>query len=280
MPELSPVKHLFPETECLNGTYPLVNSSCNQTEEGKMAKAETTATGLRTALRSNRLAQAVEIATVLLAGSVIAGLAHWYAVEDPLVRQSIVWLANMLMLFLIWLGLKFRGQGWKNLGLEASGIRVKSILLSFVVFLAAILSFALGSILMANITGIPESADMSGYQYIQGNLPMLFLALLAIFIASSFGEEVIYRGFLISRISEIGGNGKASGWIAVACSSVIFGLIHFDWGAMGMVQTAFMGMALGSAYILLDRNLWILVFAHAYMDAILMVQIYLGMALP
>ena len=117
---------------------------------------------------------------------------------------------------------------------------------------------------------------MSGYNYLQGNLPMLILALIAVFIVSSFGEEVIYRGFLITRISEIGANKKSWIRLAVVFSSVIFGLVHFDWGLMGVVQTGLMGLALGISFLLVKRNLWILVLAHAYMDAILMVQMYLG----
>lgn len=67
------------------------------------------------------------------------------------------------------------------------------------------MAFIIGSIAMANITGIPEgSADMSGYAFLKDNLGMLFLSLLGVYIVSSFGEEVIYRGFLINRISEIG----------------------------------------------------------------------------
>jgi len=44
---------------------------------------------------------------------------------------------------------------------------------------------------------------------------------------------------------------------------------------MGIAQTTFMGLALGVAYLVVRRNLWILVLAHAYMDTILMVQMYI-----
>ena len=37
-----------------------------------------------------------------------------------------------------------------------------------------------------------------------------------------------------------------------------------------------MGLALGIAYLRLKRNLWVTVLAHAYMDTILFVQMYLG----
>ena len=37
-----------------------------------------------------------------------------------------------------------------------------------------------------------------------------------------------------------------------------------------------MGLALGISYLLVKRNLWVLILAHAYMDTVLMVQMYLG----
>lgn len=231
---------------------------------------------LKTVLLKNKTAKILEIVIVFLVATLIVSIAQIFAGDNPILRQSIVWLANITMLFLVWLGLKIRGQTFKSFGLNITTSKLKLILLSFVVFLAAVFGFILGSIVMANITGIPSGADMSGYNYMEGNLPMLLFALAAVFIASSFGEEVIYRGFLITRISEIGNNSKIWSWLAVSVSSMIFGLVHFDWGLMGIGQTFFMGLALGISYLLLNRNLWILVFAHAYMDAILMVQMYLG----
>ena len=45
-------------------------------------------------------------------------------------------------------------------------------------------------------------------------------------------------------------------------SSLVFGLIHYTWGAAGVVQTTFMGLALAVSYLLVRRNLWIPVLAH------------------
>jgi hypothetical protein len=142
------------------------------------------------------------------------------------------------------------------------------------VFIAALIGFVIGSIIMANITGIPENPDMSGYNYLKDNIFILIGVLISVFIISSFGEEVIYRGFLITRISEIDVNSKLLLKFAILLSSIIFGLIHFEWGPMGIVQTGFIALAI--SFILVKRNLWILIFAHAYMDAILLIQMYMN----
>ncbi|MEE9190683.1 MAG: type II CAAX endopeptidase family protein [Candidatus Neomarinimicrobiota bacterium] len=228
------------------------------------------------ALKNNKLIQIIEILLVFFSAIVIIRIFQPLVGENPILRQSIVWIANIIMLFIVWLGIRLRGQGWSHFGVNKKFINLRSFLLSFVVFFAAVAGFVVGSIIMANITGIPESADMSRYNYLQGNLPMLLAALVAVFIVSSFGEEVIYRGFLITRIAEMGGNSKIFLKIAVLVSSVIFGLVHYEWGLMGIVQTGFMGLVLGISFLLVKRNLWILILAHAYMDAILMIQMYFG----
>jgi membrane protease YdiL (CAAX protease family) len=200
--------------------------------------------------------------------------------DNPILKQTVLWIANILMLIYVWIGLKLRNESWKDFGLNFRSISwrsgVKVFLLSLLVFVLALAGFIIGSIIMANITGIPEGANMTGYDYLKDNFGMLLLTLAGVYIVSSFGEEVIYRGFLIHRISQIGSDSKKATIIAVILSSIIFGLIHYDWGPMGMVQTGFMGLALGICYIKLNRRLWILILAHVYMDTILMLQLYLA----
>ena len=63
---------------------------------------------------------------------------------------------------------------------------------------------------------------------------------------------------------------------ALVISAIVFGFAHFDWGVVGIVQTTFMGLALAASYLLVKRNLWVLILAHAYIDTLLLVQLYLG----
>ena len=123
--------------------------------------------------------------------------------------------------------------------------------------MVAIIAFVAGAILMANLVGMPETADMSKYDYLQGNLTMTILALGSVYVVSAFAEEVIYRGFLITRINELAEDRKSASRFAVVFSSLIFGLVHSDWGLAGMVQASCMGLALGTSYLLVQRNLWV-----------------------
>jgi membrane protease YdiL (CAAX protease family) len=235
-------------------------------------------TGLGRALETHRTAQAAEIACVFLVAVVVISVG-WRVVGSNLVaRQAVVWIANILMLVAVWIGLRVRGQTWESMGLpfRFGGFRAlgRTVLQAVIVLVVALAAFVAGSLVMMKVTPGPPQADMSGYADLQGKLPMLLLALAGVYVVSSFGEEVLYRGFLMTRLAAIGPHGKASWPLAAVTSAVIFGLAHFDWGIVGVVQTAFMGLALGIAYLVTRRNLWALVLAHAGMDTMLLLQMY------
>lgn len=237
-------------------------------------------TKLGNQLKKNKLFKIGEILLLFIFAYVFISLILPIAGNNPVLMQIVLWIANILMLVYVWVGLKLRGENWKDFGLTLKPISfrggIKVLLLSLLVLFLALVGFIVGSIIMANITGIPEGANMTGYDYLKDNIGMLILTLIGVYIVSSFGEEVIYRGFLITRISQIGADSKNATIIAIILSSVIFGLIHYNWGPMGIVQTGFMGLVLGICYIKLKKRLWILILAHAYMDTILMVQLYLA----
>ncbi len=223
-----------------------------------------------------QFSRVLEIAAVFGAALVIIVVGLPLAGDNFLAVQLVIWVANIAMISIVALALRRRGESWAHCGIRPIKNWLRLIGASLLAFVFAIAAFIVGSIIMANITGIPESADMSSYEFISGNLPMLLLALSGVFVASSFGEEFVYRGFLTTRIAEMMGGHKQA-WIwAVAISSLAFGLAHYTWGLMGIVQTTFMGAALAIAWIKAKRNLWVVIIAHAYMDLILMVQMYLS----
>ncbi len=215
----------------------------------------------------------------LLPYIIITSMSNWSG-EDPIRSMGVVATANLGMLIIIWIGLLLRKESLSSFGLTFGLLAPKEILhrfgLSLVVAVFATLGFVVGSIIMGAITGVPDGPDYSMYSFLEDNLGMLLLSLTSVYIVSSFGEEVIYRAFLINRLSVIFGNNKYGIGLAVLLSSVIFGLVHYTWGPMGIVQTGFMGLVMGICYIRLKKRLWILVLAHAYMDTVLLVQMYLA----
>ncbi|RLD90123.1 MAG: CPBP family intramembrane metalloprotease [Bacteroidetes bacterium] len=230
-------------------------------------------------LNTNRIVKISEILLVFILAFALIKILTPYAGDNQLLKFGIVWCTNILMIGLVWLGIKLRGQKWSDFGLTFGRIRLKEsfriFLLSLLVCILGLAGYMLGTLIMANISGMPESADLSVYEYLHNNIFMLILTLIGVYIISSFGEEVVYRAFLINRISELGLDTKYGKIATVLISAVIFGLVHYEWGPTGMVSTGLMGLVLGICYMKLKKKLWILVLAHAYMDTLLLVQVYL-----
>ena len=196
---------------------------------------------VRSILKGKISGTLVELVFVTLIPFVVI-VAGWRLVgENALARQGVVWIANVLILLTIWTGLRLRGQTWKHLGLsfDFPGWRglIGNLLRAAGVLVFALAAFILASIPMVNLGYSPPKADLTSYDWLRGDFTMLVFALAAVYIVSSFGEEVIYRGFLITRLAELGDNSKSAIRAAAVSSAVVFGLIHFTWGVMGIVQT-------------------------------------------
>jgi len=90
------------------------------------------------------------------------------------------------------------------------------------------------------------------------------LGFLLIGAFTGFHEELLFRGFLLSRFTLIAKNR----WLAMFICAAVFGLLHyFGQGWLGVFQTAGIGAVLGAVTIL-ARSLWPAVIAHALFNSI------------
>lgn len=167
------------------------------------------------------------------------------------------------------------GLGWRELGLRRPArwwtIPVWGLAIMVVTIIAQLTVVPL----LARLLGAPEP-DLSRYDPIVGNLPLFLASALGAMFTGGFIEEVIYRGFLIDRLERVLGRFRHAAAGAAVLSGMVFGLIHFEWGFGGIVSTAVMGATLGFLFLATRRNLWPLIAAHATMDLILLLQVYLG----
>ena len=112
-------------------------------------------------------------------------------------------------------------------------------------------------------------------QTIVGDVPKLLGFLALAWTTAAFGEELLFRGFLLGRVRALFGGGTAAGVVAAVVQAIPFGLLHAYQGATGMLVTGLVGLAFGVAYVRL-RVLWPLVIAHGTIDTIGLIAVYAG----
>lgn len=82
-------------------------------------------------------------------------------------------------------------------------------------------------------------------------------------IAAGVGEELVYRGWLISVLAPF----FDGPWIAAIVSSMAFSLLHSYQGAIGILRSGLMGFLFAAAFIV-HGSLWPLIAVHVGVDLI------------
>jgi membrane protease YdiL (CAAX protease family) len=173
------------------------------------------------------------------------------------------------------LSLRLRGGSWIATGLGRPISWRRTILFALA---AAALRILLGALVIDPITAHfwPPAAAPSGSGQIKGHALIALEWLLLIWTFAAFGEEIGYRGYLLTRAAEVGGRSKAAWWAAVFVVAVLFGYGHYYKGPSGMVDSGMAGVVLGAAYVLSGRNLWVCILAHGCIDTVGVLATFLG----
>ena len=128
-------------------------------------------------------------------------------------------------------------------------------------------------LLVAPFFDLP-APDLSRYDAVRGNLAAALSLAIVLPLTAAIPEEVLYRGFLIGRLTQLFGNGRGAAVLAVLLQALVFGCVHFQWGYGGILVTAIMGAVWGFAFLLCGRNLWIVIIAHSMAHVALLTQLY------
>jgi len=103
-------------------------------------------------LKTNKFVKTVEIILVFLIAFLFIKLFGSNEESDLLYNQAVIWFANIIMLILVFTGIKLRGEGLSHFGISFKKVTwkigFKTFLQSIVVSILAITGFVIGSILM------------------------------------------------------------------------------------------------------------------------------------
>ena len=114
------------------------------------------------------------------------------------------------------------------------------------------------------------------YDFIKNKLSNLIITISAAWIIGGFYEEIIFRGFIQTKVQDWFAKYKYSFWLAGLMTSCLFGLYHWQQGIFGIIPS-FLGGLLWT-YLLwrYKGNLWYPIISHAVYDASALTMIYFG----
>jgi membrane protease YdiL (CAAX protease family) len=190
-------------------------------------------------------------------------------------RHLIPFSKTPFLLLFGWISLCVRKIGWRSVGLKLYRNWKTSIALGLAagVLLEALELFVTQPLL---VKWLGKQPDLEVFRALHGNLKWTLIALAGAWTLAAFGEEMVYRGYLMSRVADLL-NRTRTAWIAsLFAVHIAFGLAHAYQGLTGIIDEGLSGLLLGVIYLRTGRNLSVPIIAHGVGDSIDFVLIFLG----
>lgn len=179
-----------------------------------------------------------------------------------------------VVLCIIWLYLKLFRQNFNSIGFRFSNFSSKSVLIGGCIGLgyAAFVFWII--IPLFKYWGF-KPTNLNDFNYLHHSLPhYVFLLVLAWLLVIPY-EEIVFRGFIFSRISKWF-NDTRSFTNGVVITSVLFALYHYQEGMGAMVQIFIFGLLQMALYKQFKGNLWYLIACHILYDTFMLTAIWQG----
>ncbi len=183
------------------------------------------------------------------------------------------------LFLLCWALLRVRGKRWRDVGFRLTASWPSTTAVGAIAGVALSLhELIVLEPLVRQWTG--GSPDLSIIKEIAGSWQNLLLLIAASWVLAAFGEEMVWRGFAMTRVAEVLG-GDRWAWVASLIGvSVIFGIAHSYQDLSGVIITAVGGVTYGLLYLLSGRSLAIPIVAHGVQNTCDLLFIYHGGIIP
>ncbi len=190
-------------------------------------------------------------------------------------RHLIYFSKTPYLLAFAWISLRVRGLRWRDVGLSLNRGRVKTLALGLGagLLMEALELFVTQPFLVRVLGKLP---DLSLFRELHGDLKLLALYIGLAWLLAAFGEEMVYRGYLMNRVADLLNRTRAAWVISLLVVHVGFGFSHIYQGWTGVIDEGLMGLLLGLIYLGSRRNLAVPIVAHGVADTVDFLLIFLG----
>jgi membrane protease YdiL (CAAX protease family) len=181
---------------------------------------------------------------------------------------------EVIVLFVLGLiSIRLRDGRWSAIGFKRPESWRRILLIAVA---AAAFRILLGQFVIEPLTAFywPKPTAPAFANEITGNVRIALLALVVVWTFAAFGEEIVYRGYLLTRAADIGRRSRAAYWIGIVLVSILFGYGHYYKGTSGVIDSGVAGLILGTVYMLAGRNLWACILTHGFIDTFAIIDAF------
>jgi membrane protease YdiL (CAAX protease family) len=231
---------------------------------------------------------------------------HTDSVSRPWARPAMIWLSLLVVLapllvvtilarvtrldalaflgipisfLLAWWMLRLRGERWAGVELRPAPSWRRLLLVVGVAVPVLLVGTAILASALAAATGL--APDLSRFDMLRGDPAVLAVGLVVVWTSAAFGEELVFRGFVMHTLHRLLHGGVHWHWVwAVLLTSGLFGLAHAYQGAAGAILTGVIGLGYALAYFACRRSLWAAILAHGLYDTIGLLIVFLNLDRP
>jgi len=173
--------------------------------------------------------------------------------SELLVYQFVDYMRVILpILLIVWLS----DRSLRKLGIVRPQWKLCIVVTGCLLLFDALMFFQVNPLLCSML---PTSAFTPGRSIFYPSSP--FWQLLPATALSTFWEELLFRGYFLSRLREQLGNY----WAPIFFTAAMFAFWHWGQGPVGMINGAIVGLVFGAAYAITGR-IWPTVIAHLAYD--------------
>lgn len=221
----------------------------------------------RTWTIASALRDLVEILIILAFVIVVPGLVEKAMVTGGLAVGGLDRILATGMIFIVWALIavaltKLNREPLAEIGLKLPAKIGPSMGIGLVV--AAVI-FAAVVMLESGGFGKDRLGDMAAE--LKGHPDILLARIVISVLVVGVVEELMFRGFLMTRLAKLFGDRGASWFLALFVQAALFGIAHAYQHLYGVLLTAAIGLFLGVVYLASGRSLLPVVIAHGVYDA-------------